>query len=208
MRATHTHIYEGPPRSTWLWLTNPTSEVDLVPPLQPGHEFVSAVNRLPASAATPEEKAHYADFVNTWGGFYAPTGAFGGTITYIITASRELVAQQSMEWVESQMSLSVVSLDAQLGLTRRMEKVDEKFSLHSKAFCHVTPNPGADDNDDIALCSQVLPRLSNWMATNVRSQPQLVYPRLLRITTLISNNTIRANVEAAIDKMMNSSMSS
>jgi len=159
---------------------------------QDSNMFRRDVNQLPLQY----DEQTYLRFVTMFGTHYCPQSGFGGTVTYFIAVNNTLFNKYSSTWVQTQVSLQVTIYDVSFGFnsgkTKATEKVDQVFTSNSHS--ETVYEGGTAD----AFAAGFKP----WYKSVIQI-PGLVNSRLVPLSQLVSNPTIRANLYKAIVKYLN-----
>jgi len=159
---------------------------------QDSNMFRRDVNQLPLVY----DEQTYIRFVTMFGTHYCPQSGFGGTLTHFIAVNNTLFNKYSSTWVQSQVSLQMniyyVSFGFNTGKAKSTEKVDQVFTSNSHS--ETVYEGGTAD----AFAAGFKP----WYKSVIQI-PGLVNSRLVPISQLVSNPTIRANLYTAIVKYLN-----
>jgi len=159
---------------------------------QKSNLFETEVNQLPKSY----DEATYLRFVTMFGTHFCPQSGFGGEVNYIIAVNNTLFNKYSASWVQSQVSLQVSIYDVSFGFnsgkTRAKENVTQIFTSNSHSS--IVYEGGTADAFEAGF--------KPWYKSVIQI-PALIRSRLVPISDLVSDGTIRSNLYRAILKFLN-----
>jgi len=168
----------------------------------PNAHFTRALNNLPTTLNTPQDRAQYHNFISLFGTSYFERARYGGDIKYFIQVDSQLMQQESEEWVSFQVGLFITYMDIKFGFDfgRNVSRhnISDKFWEHATAKCSFRPF-----GDTIQDCSNMTSvGFQNWVSSAMLN-PVLLAPTLRNITDLVNDSQKRANLQMAVQNYLN-----